>query len=104
MNGYLGVLYQDGIQIGGFKNWIIQCELNPTQGGSRWATYQSTWKAWGKAPFFLETPKENIFDAKFYTIINGYLVEVYNEKVKAVLPNTFPLNEYLAFKITMEKA
>jgi len=67
-----------------------------------WASYQPTWKAWGKKPFFLRVPKDSIFDVTFYTVINNILVEVYSEKVKATLPTTFPLDEYLAFSLVME--
>jgi len=103
MNGQLGVLYQNNEQIGGFRNWMIKSNLMPIQ-SKKWASYQSTWKAWGKKPYFLRVPRDNIFDVTFYLVINNILVEVYKEKVKAILPNTFPLDEYLSFNLIMEVA
>lgn len=104
MRGELGVLFQNGEQIGGFKNWVMEANLLPVQDISRWASYQPTWKAWGKKPFFFRIPRENIFNATFYSVIQGQLIEIYNERVKAILPNKFPLNEYLAFSLRMKKA
>uniref|UniRef100_A0A6M3KGB6 Uncharacterized protein n=1 Tax=viral metagenome TaxID=1070528 RepID=A0A6M3KGB6_9ZZZZ len=103
MIGQLGTLHQDGEQIGGFRNWVIKSDLMPVQ-SKKWASYQPSWKAWGKKPFFLKVPKNNIFDATFYSVINNALVEVYREKIKTTLPDTFPLDEYLAFSLTMEIA
>ena len=102
MNGQIGVLHQDNEQIGGFRNWTIKSDLAPVQSNTGWASYQPSWKALGKKPFFLKVPRDNIFDVTFYTVINNVLVEVYKEKVKAILPNTFPLDEYLAFSLVME--
>ena len=101
MIGQLGVIYQDSKQIGGFRNWVIKSDLMSIQ-SKQWASYQPSWKAWGKKPFFLKVPRDNIFDVTFYSVINNTLVEVYKEKVKAILPNTFPLDEYLAYSLVME--
>jgi len=104
MKGELGVLYQNGKQIGGFKSWQMKFELLPIQSAG-WAAYQpSQWKAFGKQPFFLEKPTGNIFDVVFYQVFKGQLIEIYKEKVEGILPTSFPLNIYLAFSLVMRKA
>ncbi len=104
MNGQFGVLYKEGRQVGGFKAWSMKCDLQPVLDKGGWATYQpSLWKAVGKNPFFLEVPHDSIFDVTFFNVVNEQLVPVYSETVKGILPNTFPINEYLAFSMAMVK-
>jgi len=49
----------------------------------------------------LEKPDGNVFDVTFYNFIKGQLVEICKDKVIAVLPSSYPLNEYLQFVVEM---
>ena len=102
MEGQLGVLYQDGKQIGGFLNWRIQHSLVPISSSDRWGKYKpSTWKATGASPWLIEKPVNDIFDVVFYKFMAGKLVENYRDKIRALLPNSYPLNEHLKFTLLL---
>lgn len=102
IKGELGVFYQDGEQIGGFHDWTVTATLAPTHDFGISQSYNSFgWRARGRNPWILKKPRDYIFDVVFYNVIKNQLIENHRDRVKALLPNTCPINEIIEMTLEM---
>ena len=98
MTGEIGVLYQNGQQIGGFFDWEIRVDLVPSEGFGRdsW----SSWKVNAKRTtavnyWLLGKPNGSVFDAEFYQHINDQLILMDAGKVSMEFPEENAFNTKL---------
>ena len=90
MNGDIGVLYQEGKQIGGFFDW----EMNISLESSTWQEGGGDWVNWEVTPpkitaisyWLVQKPKGTAFRADFYQYIRNQLVLADSSMVEIDLP------------------
>ena len=86
MNGELGVIYQDGKQVGGIYDWEVDIIPIPTiQDG--WREYKIKKEITAKSYWLTNAPANNQFDIQLLKVVRGQLVVMDGGKVKIDLPN-----------------
>ena len=107
MNGEIGVLYQDGRQIGGFYDWEITINLEQSSWGE---LGQGDWLEWQVSPQYITAvsywlvhkPKDMTFRADFYQYIRNQLVLVDSSIVQIQLPEVNVIGKRLWAPIRMK--
>lgn len=80
MNGELGVIYQNGKQVGGFYDWEIELAPNSTIRDG-WREFKLNKEISAISYFLLKTPISNTFDAEFYKVKNKQLILIGRGKI-----------------------
>ena len=94
MNGQIGVLYQNGKQIGGIFDWEINAGMG-SYAKDDWIEIKVAKQITAQSYWLLNKPKDDIFEARFYQYIEGRLILIDIGTVKVKLPEVDILNKTL---------
>ena len=94
LEGQIGVLYQEGKQVGGLYDWEFHIILDyTTKDGMK--EYKPHKKIDARSYWLVEPVKENVFDAEFYQVMNDRLILMDAGKVAIDLPDCATIDRRL---------
>ena len=86
IEGQIATLSQDGKQVAGLYDWEARVILNyTTRGGVK--EYKPTKKIDARSYWLVEPVRDNLFDAKFYQVMNDDLILMDSGKVVIDFPD-----------------
>jgi len=94
MTGKIGVLYQNGKQVGGIFDWEISAGMDSTAKNS-WVERKVAKQITAQSYWLVNKPNGDIFDAEFYQHIKGRLVLIDTGTVRLNLPEANILDRTL---------
>jgi len=94
MNGQIGVLRQNGKQVGGIYDWMISLVYDSTVNDG-WEKFKVIKHITAQSYWLVVIPSDNIFDIELYKKIEGQLVLVDAGEVGINLPDTETLDRKL---------
>ena len=94
MEGAIGVLYQDGEQVGGIFNWGISAGMD-NYAKDDWVEVKVAKMVTAQSYWLVNKPNGDTFDVKFYQHMEGQLVLIDTGTVGLNLPEVNVLNKTL---------
>jgi len=100
MDGQIGVLYQEGKQVGGVFDWAISGQM-ASWAKDDWAATKATKLVTAQIYWLIKEPDGDIFEVELYQQIRNQLVLMDTGRVKLGLPDTTTLNGTLVAPLTL---
>ena len=94
MNGQIGILYQDGKQVGGVFDWEISAGMDRVA-KEGWVERKVAKQITAQSYWLVKKPNGDTFDVKFYEHIKGRLVLIDTGTVRLKLPEVNILDKRL---------
>ena len=94
MDGKIGILYQEGEQVGGVFDWTITGQMASWAKGD-WVETKAAKLVTALSYWLIKKPKSDIFEVKLYREIRNQLVLIDAGKVRPNLPDTDTLDRRL---------